>query len=220
MTSLVHALRNAVDLDEYPASQAVHNRCVSMSTFFFIDGSLILDEHLVTASPDLSNVPLPCSRASLEGAFGDECDRNSNGRVVGSYHAGWPGDEEALAGGSQGSREGPLSSQYCALDLDFLPSDAQEKLTSFDSQVFGANAQVALEKFARYWDVEARLVPVTEESDFVMDPKRAISLIDENTIGVMIIMGSTYTGHFENVQLMNDLRKEFALLGPISLYGF
>ena len=33
--------------------------------------------------------------------------------------------------------------------------------------VFGSNAQVALEKFARYFDVECRLVPVTEESDFV-----------------------------------------------------
>lgn len=53
--------------------------------------------------------------------------------------------------------------------------------------------------------MDARLVPVTEESDFVMDPERAVNLIDENTIGVMVIMGSTYTGHFENVQKMNDL---------------
>lgn len=71
--------------------------------------------------------------------------------------------------------------------------------------VFGANAQVALEKFARYWDVEARLVPVHAETDFIMHPPDAIKYIDENTIGVMVIMGSTYTGHFENVQLMNDL---------------
>ena len=71
--------------------------------------------------------------------------------------------------------------------------------------VFGANAQVALEKFARYWDVEARLVPVHAETDFIMHPPDVIKYIDENTIGVMVIMGSTYTGHFENVQLMNDL---------------
>lgn len=72
--------------------------------------------------------------------------------------------------------------------------------------VFGANAQVALEKFARYWDVEARLVPVHAETDFIMHPPDAIQYIDENTIGVMVIMGSTYTGHFENVQLMSELR--------------
>ena len=35
--------------------------------------------------------------------------------------------------------------------------------------VFGANAQVALEKFARYFDVECRLVPVSVESNFVSD---------------------------------------------------
>jgi len=40
-----------------------------------------------------------------------------------------------------------------------------------------------------------------------MDPKEAIEYIDENTIGVMVILGSTYTGGFEDVKGMNDLRK-------------
>ncbi|KAK7059640.1 glutamate decarboxylase [Favolaschia claudopus] len=71
--------------------------------------------------------------------------------------------------------------------------------------VFGSNAQVALEKFARYWDVEARLVPVNASTNYVMNPHDAIPFIDENTIGVMVILGSTYTGHFEDVQLMSDL---------------
>ncbi|KAG8873051.1 hypothetical protein FRB98_009220 [Tulasnella sp. 332] len=70
--------------------------------------------------------------------------------------------------------------------------------------VFGSNAQVALEKFARYFDVEMRLVPVDESTRFVMSPKRAMDYIDENTIGVMVILGSTYTGVFENVQEMSD----------------
>ncbi|TFK62232.1 glutamate decarboxylase [Pluteus cervinus] len=71
--------------------------------------------------------------------------------------------------------------------------------------VFGSNAQVALEKFARYFDVETRLVPVKASNGFIMDPKDALQYIDENTIGVMVILGSTYTGHFENVQEMSDL---------------
>ncbi|KAF8639285.1 hypothetical protein AX16_010357 [Volvariella volvacea WC 439] len=71
--------------------------------------------------------------------------------------------------------------------------------------IFGANAQVALEKFARYFDVECRLVPVKAQTGFVLDPKDAIQYIDENTIGVMVILGSTYTGHFEDVQEMSDL---------------
>ncbi|KIL60323.1 hypothetical protein M378DRAFT_168204 [Amanita muscaria Koide BX008] len=74
--------------------------------------------------------------------------------------------------------------------------------------VFGANAQVALEKFARYFEVESRLVPVKASNGFIMEPHDALEYIDENTIGVMVILGSTYTGHFENVQLMSTLLDE------------
>ena len=56
--------------------------------------------------------------------------------------------------------------------------------------VMGANAQVALEKFARYFDVECRLVPISVESKYRLDPKKAMEFIDENTIGVFIILGS------------------------------
>ena len=56
-----------------------------------------------------------------------------------------------------------------------------------------------------YFDVETRLVPVKASNGFIMDPHDAIPFVDENTIGIIVILGSTYTGHFENVQLMNDL---------------
>jgi len=56
--------------------------------------------------------------------------------------------------------------------------------------VMGANAQVALEKFARYFEVECRLVPISVESHYRLDPKRAMEFIDENTIGVFVILGS------------------------------
>ncbi|KAK4052803.1 glutamate decarboxylase gad1 [Microbotryomycetes sp. JL201] len=75
--------------------------------------------------------------------------------------------------------------------------------------VMGANAQVALEKFARYFDVEMRLVPVTEESNYVMDPERAMEYVDENTIGVFVILGSTYTGAYENVAEMAKCLDEY-----------
>ena len=57
--------------------------------------------------------------------------------------------------------------------------------------VMGANAQVALEKFARYFEVEMRLVPVSATSKYRLDPKRAMEYVDENTIGVYVILGST-----------------------------
>ncbi|KAI7941208.1 hypothetical protein MJO28_013493 [Puccinia striiformis f. sp. tritici] len=75
--------------------------------------------------------------------------------------------------------------------------------------VMGANAQVALEKFARYFDVEMRLVPVSEETNYCLDPERAMEYVDENTIGVFVILGSTYTGHFEPVKPLSDLLDEY-----------
>jgi len=75
--------------------------------------------------------------------------------------------------------------------------------------VMGANAQVALEKFARYFDVECRLVPVDESTRFCMSPDRAMEYVDENTIGVFVIAGSTYTGHYEDVERMDKLLTEY-----------
>jgi hypothetical protein len=54
----------------------------------------------------------------------------------------------------------------------------------------GANAQVALEKFARYFEVECRLVPISVESNYRLDAKKAIEMVDENTIGIFVILGS------------------------------
>ncbi len=64
--------------------------------------------------------------------------------------------------------------------------------------VMGANVQVCWEKFCRYWDVEARLVPVGPEST-CLTPEGAISHCDENTIGVVAVLGSTYDGVYEPV---------------------
>jgi len=75
--------------------------------------------------------------------------------------------------------------------------------------VMGANAQVALEKFARYFEVECRLVPISVESQYRLDPKKAMEYVDENTIGVYVILGSTYTGHYEPVKEMSDLLDEY-----------
>lgn len=75
--------------------------------------------------------------------------------------------------------------------------------------VMGANAQVALEKFARYFEVECRLVPISEDSSYRLDEKKIMQYVDENTIGVYIILGSTYTGHYEPVKAISDLLDQY-----------
>jgi glutamate decarboxylase len=65
--------------------------------------------------------------------------------------------------------------------------------------VMGINVQVCWEKFANYWDVEMRLVPM-EGDRFNMSAEEAVKLCDENTIGVVAILGSTFDGSYEPVE--------------------
>ncbi|KAK4178906.1 pyridoxal phosphate-dependent transferase [Triangularia setosa] len=74
--------------------------------------------------------------------------------------------------------------------------------------IMGSNAQVALLKFARYFEVEARTVPVSERSNHCLDPELVRERVDENTIGVFVILGSTYTGHYEPVERVCEVLDE------------
>jgi glutamate decarboxylase len=65
--------------------------------------------------------------------------------------------------------------------------------------VMGINVQVCWEKFANYWDVEMRLVPM-EGDRFNLSAEEAVKLCDENTIGVVAILGSTFDGSYEPVE--------------------
>ncbi|GJF21546.1 MULTISPECIES: glutamate decarboxylase [Streptomyces] len=64
--------------------------------------------------------------------------------------------------------------------------------------VMGVNVQVCWEKFCTFWEVEARQVPM-EGDRFHLDPQAAAELCDENTIGVVGILGSTFDGSYEPV---------------------
>jgi glutamate decarboxylase len=64
--------------------------------------------------------------------------------------------------------------------------------------VMGANVQVVWEKFCNYWDVEARLVPMEGER-FHLDAESAVPHCDEDTIGVVAVLGSTFDGSYEPV---------------------
>jgi len=69
--------------------------------------------------------------------------------------------------------------------------------------VMGINVQVCWEKFANYWDVEMRLVPM-EGNRFNLSAEEAVKVCDENTIGVVAILGSTFDGSYEPVQEICD----------------
>jgi len=75
--------------------------------------------------------------------------------------------------------------------------------------VMGANVQVCWDKFCRYWDVEPRLVPM-EGDRFHLDAASAMPFCDENTIGVVAILGSTFDGSYEPVAEISAALDELA----------
>jgi glutamate decarboxylase len=76
--------------------------------------------------------------------------------------------------------------------------EAEGKPVDKPNLVMGINVQVCWEKFVNYWDVEMRLVPM-EGDRFHLSAEEAVKLCDENTIGVVAILGSTYDGSYEPV---------------------
>jgi glutamate decarboxylase len=82
--------------------------------------------------------------------------------------------------------------------------------------VMGANVQVCWEKFCRYWDVEPRLVPVTADATH-LTPDAAASHCDENTIGVVAILGSTFDGTYEPVAQISAALDELQAAGGLDV---
>ena len=88
--------------------------------------------------------------------------------------------------------------------------------------VMGINVQVCWEKLANYWDVEMRLVPM-EGDRYHMSAEEAVALCDENTIGVIAILGSTFDGSYEPVAAicaaLDDLQARTGLDIPVHVDG-
>ena len=96
------------------------------------------------------------------------------------------------------------------------------KPTDRPNLVMGANVQVCWEKFCRYWDVEPKLVPM-EGNRFHLEAEEAVAACDENTIGVVAILGSTFDGSYEPVKeiaaALDKLESEKGIYVPVHVDG-
>ncbi|XP_022955720.1 glutamate decarboxylase 1-like isoform X1 [Cucurbita moschata] len=146
--------KNYVDMDEYPVTTELQNRCVNMIAHLF-------------------NAPL--------------------------------GENETAVGvGTVGSSEAIMLAGLAFKRKWQNRRKAEGKPYDNPNIVTGANVQVCWEKFARYFEVELKEVKL-REGYYVMDPEKAVDLVDENTICVAAILGSTLNGEFEDVKVLNDL---------------
>jgi len=141
--------RNFVDQDEYPQTEQIHQRVVSM-----IGG--------------LFNAP-------------------SAGQPVGT----------ATIGSSEAIMLGLLAHKWSWRERR---NDESAK----PNIVFGADVHTCWEKFTKYFDVEQRVIPLTPDRHTI-GPEEVEPLLDENTIAVGAILGTTFTGQIDEIEGIDEL---------------
>jgi glutamate decarboxylase len=82
--------------------------------------------------------------------------------------------------------------------------------------VMGSNVQVVWEKFCRYFDVEPRYLPM-EKGRYVITPEQVLENFDEDTIGVVAILGTTFTGELEPVGEICEALDKLAAGGGVDV---
>jgi glutamate decarboxylase len=85
--------------------------------------------------------------------------------------------------------------------------EADRKATDKPNLVFGGDVHVVWEKFCRYFDVEPRIVPL-QPGKYTIGPEDIEPHVDENTIGVAAVVGTTFTGHADDVVGINNFLLE------------
>jgi glutamate decarboxylase len=146
--------KNMIDKDEYPATAAIEQRCVSMVADLFHAEDLRDDD--------------PYS------AIGVSTIGSSEAVMLGGLALKWRWRQRVGDDPKTGWR------------------------TRTPNMVLGSNVQVVWEKFCRYFDVEPRYLPMAPDR-YVITPQQVLDAVDGDTIGVVAILGTTYTGELEPI---------------------
>ncbi|HTW99924.1 MAG TPA: glutamate decarboxylase [Acidimicrobiales bacterium] len=195
------AEKNMIDKDEYPQTAELEQRCVSILAHLW-------------------NAPDPST------AIGCSTTGSSEGCMLGGLalkrrwakrRAGGAGDG-AAGSGAGGSRAGESRAGSGAGWSGAGPGRGSGR----PNLVMGGNVQVCWEKFCRYWQVEPRLVPM-EAGRLHLTGEPAAAYCDENTIGVVAVLGSTMDGSYEPVAeiaaALDELHSRTGIDVPVHVDG-
>lgn len=147
--------KNLIDQDEYPQTELVHQRVVSMIGRLF---------HAPAGENPTGTATIGSSEAIMLAML--------------AHKRSWQRRREAAG----------------------LPSDRP-------NMVMGADVHTCWEKFARYFEVEARVAPM-EEDRYTIAAEQVEPLIDERTIAVAGLLGTTFTGQMDDLASINTLLAE------------
>ena len=133
-----------------------------------------------------------------------------------------PDHESATGCSTTGSSEAAMLSGMALKWRWRQRREAAGKPADRPNLVMGANVQVCWEKFCRYWQIEPRFVPMVP-GRLHLRGAEAAAKCDENTIGVVAIMGSTMDGSYEPVleisQALDRVQTEQGYDVPIHVDG-
>ena len=82
--------------------------------------------------------------------------------------------------------------------------------------VISSGYQVCWEKFCVYWDIEMRLVPM-DEQHMSINVDKVLDYVDEYTIGVVGILGITYTGKYDDIKALDKKLEEYNKTAKITV---
>ena len=144
--------KNLIDQDEYPQTEVIHQRVVSMIGRLF---------HAPAHEQPTGTATIGSSEAIMLAML--------------AHKRAWQRRREQAG----------------------LPTDRP-------NLVIGADVHTCWEKFTRYFEVEARIAPM-EEDRYTIGAEQVEGLLDERTIAVAGVLGTTFTGQMDNLAGINDL---------------
>jgi len=136
--------------------------------------------------------------------------------IANLWHA--PDEADAVGTSTTGSSEGCMLAGLALKKRWQEARRAAGRPADSPNIVMGANVQVVWEKFAVFWDVEPRYVPC-DDTALYLTADRLLPYVDENTIGVVAILGSTMEGSYEPVaeicSVLDDLERREGVSVPV-----
>jgi glutamate decarboxylase len=201
--------KNMIDKDEYPQTAAIEERCVHMLANLWNSPEAACTIGCSTTGSSeaamLGGLALKWKwrkRRRAEGEAGDGSNDDARGDDVPRAHARMTDPPKTGAAGNDAANG--TASREGAPNLVMGP------------------VQVCWHKFCRYFDVEIREVPM-EGQRLLLTPEEVLKRCDENTIGVVVTLGVTFTMQFEPVEeiskALDKLQAETGLDIPIHVDG-
>ena len=189
---------NVVQSEDLLDGDPGKNLATFVTTFMEPEARIIIDANLHRNFIDHAEYPRTAEIAR-------RCVRMLHDLFHGDGEPDEPG--AACAGSSEAVMLG-------ALAMKWRWKQARKKASRPDDTpnlVYGADVHVVWDKFCRYFDVEPRKIDIAKGHS-VMRPEDLEPHIDENTIGVVAVAGTTFTGECDDIpgidELLRNLRDE------------